>query len=144
VIRAPLFNDGGRMRTGGAPQFQRLCGRAGFEALCDCRASTCAFEPLNPAWQHDRRIGNPVEINLANESRKGARMVGMSTVLPLSWTDEILEHGIEATRDRLNSPTPAASRELTRAVYELLRREKTMEAIEDFRVGNELLRPAAS
>ena len=44
---------------------------------------------------YDRRFDNPVEIDLASELRKGARMVDMSTLIPLSWTDEILRHGIE-------------------------------------------------
>jgi hypothetical protein len=93
---------------------------------------------------HDRRFDHPVEIDLGSELRKGARMVDMSTLIPLSWTEEILQHGIEATRDRLNSLAPAASRELTRTGYELLRRENTSEAIEVFRLANEKLRTAAS
>jgi tetratricopeptide (TPR) repeat protein len=96
------------------------------------------------SFYYDRRFGNPVEIDLANELRKGVRVVEMSTLIPVSLTDEILGHGIDATRDRMNSLTPAATRELSRTGYELLWREKTMEAIEIFRVANEKFRTAAS
>ena len=96
------------------------------------------------SFYYDRRFSNPVEISLSAELRKGARVIDMSTLIPASWTDGILEHGIEATRDRLISLSPAASRELTRTGYELLRRGKKIEAIEVFRIANEKLRTAAS
>ncbi|HEV7610200.1 MAG TPA: hypothetical protein VGO61_22905 [Steroidobacteraceae bacterium] len=95
-------------------------------------------------FYYDRRFDNAVELNLANELRKGVRVVDMSTLVPMSWSDEIAAHGMEATRARLGSLSPDATLELSRTGYELLRRDKAAEAIEVFRIANEKLRTAAS
>jgi tetratricopeptide (TPR) repeat protein len=92
----------------------------------------------------DRRFGTPVDMNLADELREGARVVDMATLVPPSLTDEILKHGIEASRDRLTSMAADSARELSRTGYELLRREKVAEALDVFRIASEELHTAAS
>jgi tetratricopeptide (TPR) repeat protein len=93
---------------------------------------------------YDRRFGTPVEMNLMDELRAGARVVDMATLVPPSLTDEILNHGIGASRDRLSSMAADSARELSRTGYELLRREKVAEALEVFRIANKELHTAAS
>jgi tetratricopeptide (TPR) repeat protein len=93
---------------------------------------------------YDRRYSVPVVIDLAKELRKGKRVVEMSSLIPSSWTDVISESGIEGTRDRLRSLSPAAAGELARTGYELMRRDKMTEALEVFRIASEKLPTAAS
>lgn len=91
---------------------------------------------------YDRRFGSPVEISLASELRKGAHVVEMSMLLPPSLADEVSTRGLEAVRERLTSMTPA--REMSRTGYELLRRGKSQDAIEVFRIASQRLGTAAA